>query len=358
MIEVINLTKRYGNKDVVDHINFRVEKGEIVGFLGPNGAGKSTTMNMITGYLSATDGSVKVDGYDVLENPNAVKERIGYLPELPPLYLDMTVKEYLKFVCELKKVKENHQTHINRIAQMVKIGDVLGRRIQNLSKGYKQRVGLAQALVGDPEVLILDEPTVGLDPQQIIEIRNVIKTLGKNRTVILSSHILPEVSAICERILIINKGKIVLEGNPEELGQHLGNVARLQVRIAGDEATIDAVIHRVSGVSKIRSLGQKEAGSFDYMLESSSDADIRSELFRLLVDNHLELLMSKRLDMSLEDIFMQAIDKNSPLETYEAAKKQEKEAKSETQAETEPTADDLAASAEDEPEQKEEDTTC
>lgn len=327
LIEVINLTKKYGSQNAVDHISFQVEKGEILGFLGPNGAGKSTTMNMITGYLSATDGSVKVDGYDVLEDPNEVKKRIGYLPEMPPLYLDMTVKEYLKFVCDLKKVQEDHDTHIIRIAQMVKIENVIGRRIQNLSKGYKQRVGLAQALVGDPEVLILDEPTVGLDPQQIIEIRNVIKTLGKNRTVILSSHILPEVSAICERVLIIHKGKIVLEGKPEELSQHLGNAARLQVRIGGEESQIDRVVRSVSGVTKIRSLGQKEEGSFDYILEAVEGTDIRSQLFKLVVDNNLELLMSKRLDTSLEDIFMQAIDKNSPLEKYESVKNIQKDSR-------------------------------
>jgi len=307
LIEVINLTKKYGNQKAVDNISFKVEKGEILGFLGPNGAGKSTTMNMITGYLSANEGSIKVDGYDVLENPNEVKKRIGYLPEQPPLYMDMTVREYLNFVCDLKKVKENREIHVNRIASLVKIQDVIGRKIQNLSKGYKQRVGLAQALVGDPEVLILDEPTVGLDPQQIIEIRNVIKGLGKNRTIILSSHILPEISAICERVLIINKGVLVAEGSPEELSQHLSKSRKVMVRIAGDESKISLVLGKISGIEKLTKLGSKEAGTFDYIIEVDESTDIRYPLFDEIVKGDLKLLMSKPMDTTLEEIFMKAI---------------------------------------------------
>ncbi|HEX7713924.1 MAG TPA: ABC transporter ATP-binding protein, partial [Bacillota bacterium] len=222
MIQVENVTKRYGQHVAVEQLNFTVNRGEILGFLGPNGAGKSTTMNIITGYISATEGTVKVDGRDILEDPQAVKEKIGYLPEFPPLYPEMTVQEYLDFVCEIKKVPEtDRQENLERIVETVKIGEVKNRLIKNLSKGYKQRIGLAQALVGNPEVLILDEPTVGLDPKQIIEIRNLIKELGKEHTIILSSHILPEVSAVCERVIIINKGKIVASDTPANLAKSL-----------------------------------------------------------------------------------------------------------------------------------------
>ena len=206
MIEIKNVTKRFGQHLAVDNLNFTVNEGEILGFLGPNGAGKSTTMNIITGYISATEGTVTVDGYDILDNPEEVKKRIGYMPEFPPLYLDMTVREYLNFVFEIKKVDlKNRKQEMDRILELVRITDVRDRLIKNLSKGYKQRVGLAQALVGNPPVLILDEPTVGLDPKQIIEIRNLIKQLGRKHTIILSSHILPEVSAVCQRVVIINK---------------------------------------------------------------------------------------------------------------------------------------------------------
>ena len=209
MIEIQNLTKSYGQIKAVDDISFTVEKGEVLGFLGPNGAGKSTTMNIITGFIPSTEGTVKVCGYDIMESPAEVKQRIGYLPELPPLYMDMTINEYLNFVADLKLVnKKQKKSQISDVMELVKLGDVRGRLIKNLSKGYKQRVGLAQSLLGAPEVLILDEPTVGLDPMQIIEIRKLIKALGKQHTIILSSHILPEVSAVCERVVIINKGKI------------------------------------------------------------------------------------------------------------------------------------------------------
>ena len=217
MIEVKNLTKRYGSNLALNHIHFSLEEGTILGFLGPNGAGKSTTMNIITGYLSPTEGSITVDGFDTLENPLEAKKRIGYLPEIPPLYTDMTVKEYLNFMYDLKKVKLPRKEHIAEICSLVKIDDVYGRLIANLSKGYRQRVGIAQALLGNPPVLILDEPTVGLDPKQIIEIRNLIKSLGRKHTVILSSHILSEVQAVCERVIVINRGSIVADGTPDSL---------------------------------------------------------------------------------------------------------------------------------------------
>ena len=228
MIEVKNLTKRYGTNTALNNVSFTVEEGTIVGFLGPNGAGKSTTMNIITGYLSATSGSVTVQGKNTLENPNEVKKLIGYLPELPPLYMDMTVKEYLNFMYELKGVKLDRKQHIGEICRLTKIDNVYTRLIGNLSKGYKQRVGIAQALLGNPPVLILDEPTVGLDPKQIIEIRNLIKSLGRNHTIILSSHILPEVQAVCERVIVMNNGCLVADGATDTLAHDLSAEHRMR----------------------------------------------------------------------------------------------------------------------------------
>ena len=237
MIEIQNLTKKFGQITAVDDLNFTVNKGEILGFLGPNGAGKSTTMNIITGYLPSTEGTVKVDGFDIMESPTEVKKRIGYLPEHPPIYMDMTVKEYLDFVSDLKLVERRQKkAQMNNVMELVNITDVRDRLIKNLSKGYKQRVGLAQALIGSPDVLVLDEPTAGLDPKQIIEVRKLIKTLGKKHTIILSSHILPEVSAVCERVVIINKGKIVAVDTPDNLSKGLGIASRLSVTIDGPKS--------------------------------------------------------------------------------------------------------------------------
>jgi ABC-2 type transport system ATP-binding protein len=305
MIEIKNLTKTYGHNVAVDNISFTVEKGEILGFLGPNGAGKSTTMNIITGYMPSTQGTVKVGGYDILEQSAEAKKRIGYLPEQPPLYMDMTVREYLGFVYEIKKVKQNRKSHIDDVMELVKIGDVQNRLIKNLSKGYKQRVGLAQALLGSPEVLILDEPTVGLDPKQIIEIRNVIKDLGKEHTIILSSHILPEVSAICERVIIINKGKIAAIDTPDNLSRILTNESKLVVRIAGDESKVLKCIKELEGVKYVDVQGQKEPNTIDYIIEAEPNVDIRKPLFYALSKNQYPILMLKSLDLSLEDIFLQ-----------------------------------------------------
>ena len=251
MLEVKNLVKRYGNKYAVDDISFTVERGEILGFLGPNGAGKSTTMNIITGYLSSTEGTVTIDGHEILEDPIAAKSHIGYLPEQPPLYMDMTVKEYLNFMYELKKVKLPRQKHIEDICRTVKIDHVYTRLIRNLSKGYKQRVGVAQALLGSPELLILDEPTVGLDPKQIIEIRNLIKELGKNHTVILSSHILPEVQAICERVIVINDGKIIADDTPDHLARAMSNESGLAVRLEGPVTDVNNALRALPGVHSL-----------------------------------------------------------------------------------------------------------
>jgi len=266
LIEVEGVTKRYGQRVAVDNISFTVNDGEILGFLGPNGAGKSTTMNIITGYISATEGTVRIDGKDILDQPEEAKKDIGYLAEFPPLYLDMTVSEYLNFICDIRKVpQEERKQSIDKIMDVVKILDVKDRLIKNLSKGYKQRVGLAQAMVGNPKVLVLDEPTVGLDPRQIIEMRDLIKKLGRSHTIILSSHILPEVSAICDRIIIINKGKIVASGTPANLSKRLGG-GRLSLRIAASEKQAADVLSQLPGIIKIDLRGSFEPGTVDMVI--------------------------------------------------------------------------------------------
>ena len=276
MVEVRNLTKRYGVNLALDNVSFTVEEGTIVGFLGPNGAGKSTTMNIITGYLSATSGEVLVAGKNTLDEPLEVKKLIGYLPEQPPLYMDMTVKEYLNFMYDLKKAKLPRAQHLQEICQLVRIEEVFNRLVGNLSKGYKQRVGIAQALIGNPPVLILDEPTVGLDPKQIIEIRDLIKRLGKNHTVILSSHILPEVQAICERIIVVNNGRLV---------------------------------------------GEKEPGVYEISVETEPTADPRKDIFALMVRKGWPLMALKNMDLTLEDLFLQltSTDAASAVHTEETA---------------------------------------
>ncbi|RKJ39357.1 ATP-binding cassette domain-containing protein [Acutalibacter sp. 1XD8-33] len=311
MVEVRNLTKRYGANLAVDHVSFTIEEGSIVGFLGPNGAGKSTTMNIITGYLSATEGSVSVSGKNTLDDPNEVKKLIGYLPEQPPLYLDMTVKEYLNFVYELKKATQPRQQHLEEICQLVKISDVYTRLIGNLSKGYKQRVGIAQALIGNPPVLILDEPTVGLDPKQIIEIRTLIKNLGRNHTVILSSHILPEVQAVCERIIVINNGKLVADGATDTLAHDLSQDHRLIMRAEGPEREILHAIEALDHVTDVYSLGEKEPGAFDFSVESEQDTDIRRDLFALMARKGWPVLALKNTDLTLEDLFLQLTSTDS-----------------------------------------------
>lgn len=304
MIEVKDLVKHYGDKHAVNGISFTVNKGEVVGFLGPNGAGKSTTMNMITGYLSATSGTALINGIDILEDPIHAKRHIGYLPEQPPIYMDMTVKEYLNFVFDLKKCTLPRQAHIQQVCELVGLTNVYTRMTRNLSKGYKQRVGLAQALIGDPEVLILDEPTVGLDPIQIIEIRNVIKGLGSQRTVILSTHILPEVQAICERVLVINNGLIVADGSTAELGTKVDGVRRLNVRITGDIKTVAPLLRSVDGMKSVEVIGEKEPGSCDYMITSDSAVDVRRTLYRDLEKSGSAILMMNDAGASLEDIFV------------------------------------------------------
>lgn len=304
MIKVENLTKQYGSHRAVDNISFEVGKGEILGFLGPNGAGKSTTMNILTGYLSATSGTVTINGYDVLDNPNEAKASIGYLPEQPPLYQDMTVREYLNFMCDLKKCALPRQRHIAEICKVMKIEDVYNRLIKNLSKGYKQRVGMAQALIGNPPVLILDEPTVGLDPQQIIEIRSLIKTLGKNHTVILSSHILPEIEAVCDRIVIINKGKIVADDYTDDLARKMSDDRRLMISVEGPEKEVAELIQSIPGVQEVTAMANRQVGVCDYAIAFADGVDIRRELFNRLSQRQWPLLSSKSMAMTLEDIFI------------------------------------------------------
>lgn len=304
MIEVKNLTKRYGTHCAVDNISFQVEEGQILGFLGPNGAGKSTTMNILTGYLSPTEGTVTIDGHDILEDPNKAKASIGYLPEIPPLYPDMTVREYLDFMYDLKKCVLPRKKHIAEICKVTKIEDVYGRLIKNLSKGYKQRVGMAQALIGNPPVLILDEPTVGLDPNQIIEVRSLIKVLGKHHTVILSSHILPEIEAVCDRIVVINKGKIVADDSATDLSAKVSKDRRLLISVEGPVKEVTALVEGINGVEKVTVLGSKETGVYDFSVEVAEGNDIRRDLFTRLTQHSWPLLASKSQAMSLEDIFI------------------------------------------------------
>lgn len=304
MIEVKNLSKHYGDKIAVNNISFTANDGEILGFLGPNGAGKSTTMNMLTGYISSTDGVALINGIDILENPMKAKKEIGYLPELPPLYLDMTVKEYLCFIYDLKKCKLPRNTHLADICKLVKIENVYNRIIKNLSKGYRQRVGLAQALVGNPKVLILDEPTVGLDPNQIIEIRSLIKKLGKSHTVILSSHILSEVQAVCDRIVVINQGNIVANDTEENLSRSLSQEHKLIAQIDGPSEEIIKTVSTIRGVKTIekgKSLGESVS---EYLIETDEKLDIRRELFNRIAARNWYLLGLKSSELSLEDIFL------------------------------------------------------
>lgn len=306
MIEIQNVSKRYGSKYAVKDVTFTINKGEILGFLGRNGAGKSTTMNMITGYISSSSGRILLDGYDILKNPREVKRQIGYLPEMPPLYMDMTVNEYLRFCCDIKGVARKYLTkHLNDICELTGLGDVRKRLIKNLSKGYKQRVGLAQSLVGNPEVLILDEPTVGLDPKQIIEIRKLIKELGEDHTVVLSSHILPEVADVCERLVIINNGEIVAQDTLENLTHGIGETFRMTVRVKGPEKETRQIIREIDGARYCECIGVKEPETFDFLIESDRKVDIRQPLFNRMAKQGTPIVMMKPMDITLEDIFLQ-----------------------------------------------------
>lgn len=303
MIEVQNLTKRYGNLVAIDNVSFRVERGEILGFLGPNGAGKTTTMRIITGYMPPTEGMVRVADVDVLENPMKAKRRIGYLPENPPLYNDMTVEGYLDFIADLKKVSgKNKKSKIDFTMARCGIADVRKRLIGNLSKGYRQRIGIAQAIVHDPAVLVLDEPTIGLDPRQIIEIRHLIKSLTGERTVILSTHILPEVTMTCTRVVIINEGKIVLEESLESLSQRVEGSQFLFLKTSYRSDGIKEKILSLSNVSHVT-----ENASGEFIIQTKGAEDIREELAKTIVQNGWGLLEMRPLTHALEDVFLRVI---------------------------------------------------
>ena len=306
MIEVKNLVKRYGDHTAVDHLSFEIEKGKIYGFLGPNGAGKSTTMNMITGYIASTEGTVVIDGHDILEEPEEAKKCIGYLPEMPPLYFDMTVLEYLKFVADLKKIpKDKKATMIEEIMEMVKITDMKNRLIKNLSKGYRQRVGIAQAVLGYPEVIILDEPTVGLDPKQINEIRDLIKGLKQKHTVILSSHILSEVSAVCDYVLIISHGKLVASDTPENLGKLAAGSNNLNLLVKGQKDTIRAALEAVEGVKEVTVKKSPEEGVYAITVGTEENMDVREKVFYSMVNASCPILEMQSKKVSLEEIFLE-----------------------------------------------------
>ena len=326
MIEVKNLVKKYGNHTAVDHLNFTIEEGHVYGFLGPNGAGKSTTMNIMTGYLGATEGEVLINGHDILKEPEEAKKQIGYLPELPPLYMEMTVREYLEFVAELKGIAKNkREESINEVEKMVKIWEVENRLIRNLSKGYRQRVGLAQAVLGFPEIIILDEPSVGLDPKQIIEIRELIRQLAKKHTVILSSHILAEVREVCDYILIISKGKLVASDTPENLERNLGDSDLIEIETKASPDEVRRILETVDG---IRSISTKylENGITWAQIQEKKNTDIREKVFQAFAQNHQPLLKLNPLQVSLEDVFMELTQSDRAAEEYA-----EKEKKKETE---------------------------
>jgi len=306
MIEISNLVKRYGDKRAVNGISFTVNDDEILGFLGPNGAGKTTTMNIITGYISSTSGTVKVNGHDILEEPELAKKEIGYLPENPPLYYDMTVREYLNYICDLKGVaKERRKNQLDRIVSMVKINDVYNRLIGNLSKGYKQRVGIAQALVGNPSILILDEPTVGLDPNQIIEIRKLIKSLSKSHSIIISSHILSEIQEIADRVVIINKGKVAAIDTINDLSKRLSGQTKLLMAFNGPVKDVAIAVRQIPGVSSaVPRLSDNRVGELEIGIVTDDSYKVRTALFFMMAQKGWPVLELRSLDPSLEEVFL------------------------------------------------------
>lgn len=334
MIEAKNLSKRYGNHLAVKDASFTISKGEIVGFLGPNGAGKSTIMNILTGYISLTSGSAEIGGYDIVEYPEQAKRHIGYLPEHPPLYMDMTVREYLNFIYDLKKVKFPKQAHIDEICKLVSIDNVEKRLIKNLSKGYRQRVGIAQALIGNPDVLILDEPTVGLDPKQITQIRNLIEALGKHHTVIVSSHILSEIQAVCKRILIINNGEIVADDTADNLAKNLSTDHTIRLRVQGPEAEVQKTLQGIRGVLAVRSLGVVEKGSLDFEIEPAEDADVRKDISTRMADRKWPILELSTEELSLERIFLRLTDGKLTIPSKKSAKTENQEVEASILGET------------------------
>lgn len=332
MIEVKNVTKKYGNFLAVDNISFTVKDGEVVGFLGPNGAGKSTTMNMITGFIEPTEGTIIVNGYDVLKKPISAKKQIGYMPEGVPLYSDLTVKEFVNYMAELKRVpRKEKKEKVEKALEQTGIKDVEKKLIRNLSRGYKQRVSLAGALIGDPEVIILDEPTVGLDPKQITEIRKLIKDLGKEHTVILSSHILSEVSQICERVVIINKGRIIAIDTPENLEKKTQEKNVLLLTVEDKNNYMKNLQKDLPEMLECKLIKNNDDGTMQYMIKSDADIDLRKNLFDILPKNNVTIFELKKAEKSLEDAFITLVDEN----TEKLAKKQEEEMAKKEQEEKE-----------------------
>ncbi len=310
MIKVKNLYKSYSDKEVLKGINFTVNNGEVLGFLGPNGAGKSTTMNIITGYISSTSGTVTIDGIDIIKEPIKAKKMIGYLPEKPPLYMDMTVKSYLGFMFDLKKIKIDKKSHIENVCEIVGISDVYNRTIKKLSKGYKQRVGIAQALLGEPKVIILDEPTVGLDPKQVISIRNLIKNLSYNHTIILSSHILSEIQAVCDRVVVINDGKVVADGSAEDISKEASGVITLKLQVDGDKNTVFNAINDIEGIIDIDSEREVDTQVCEYIVKYYKDNDIRRDVFKKLAEVNCPIIEMYSSSPSLEDVFLMLTEKD------------------------------------------------
>lgn len=309
MIEIKNVSKKYGNFIAVDNISFNIKKGEIVGLLGPNGAGKSTTMNMITGFIEQTEGEIKVGGYDILKNPKQAKKQIGYMPEGVPLYNDLTVKEFVSYMADLKEViKKEKKDKVQKVIEQTDLRNVQNKLIKNLSRGYKQRVSLAGALVGDPEMLILDEPTVGLDPKQITEIRNLIKGLGKTHTIILSSHILSEISQICNKVIIINYGKIIAEDTPKNLEEKVKKQNQLSVTVEDKETKIEEVTKQIKGIKEMKLVKDNEDGTKEYVISVNENQDIRKEIFERYAKNNITIFELKKNEATLEDAFMKLIE--------------------------------------------------
>jgi ABC-2 type transport system ATP-binding protein len=309
VIEVKNVTKKYGNFEAVKNINFKIEDGEIIGLLGPNGAGKSTTMNMLTGYIEQTEGEIIIDGYDMLKKPKKAKKEIGYMPEGVPLYTDLTVKEFVNYMADIKKVdKKQKKEKIEKILKETGLEDVKGKLIKNLSRGYKQRTSMAGALVGEPKILILDEPTVGLDPKQITEIRELIKELGKTHTVILSSHILSEVSQICSKVIIINKGEIVAVDTPENLEKKVSMNNNIYVTVEDNENKITNITSNIEGIKKVELISQNDDGTKKYVLEVDKDVDLRKVIFAEFAKENITIFEMKKADVTLEDAFMKLIE--------------------------------------------------
>ena len=328
MIQVKNVTKKYGSTIAVDNINFEVKDGEVVGFLGPNGAGKSTTMNMITGFIEPTKGQIIINGNDISKNPRKAKKEIGYMPENVPLYYELTPKEFVSYMAELKLVKRNERKQeVEKVIKEMGLEDVQNKLIRNLSRGYKQRVSMAGALVGNPDVIILDEPTVGLDPKQITEIRNLIKELGKKHTVILSTHILPEASQICEKVIIINKGKIIAIDTPENLEKATKESNGISVIVEDPKGNMSKIKEKIKEIDTVEFVKDHEDGTKQYVITTSSDIDLRKKLFEVLPKEEIVIFELKKTETTLEDAFMKLINTTKQEDTVKKSKKEDKQKK-------------------------------